>query len=143
MLIKIEFEKGGVFVAELFEEKAPQTSKIIAEKLPFEYEFLHSATSGQAIIAMTPDLPVPKENQRTIAIYPGSLCFLVKEEIYNIPNEIYITTGDFFVSRGYAIDYQQPINVFGQIKEKLDELDKIGSRILMKGTEKVKFSLMD
>jgi len=142
MRIKIEFQKGGVFTAELDEKKAPKTCKIIADKLPFEYEFHHSSTSGEAIVTLPRDLTVPKENQRTVAIYPGSLCFLVKEEIYNIPDEIYITTGDFFVSRGYAIDYQQPINVFGKINENLEELDKIGSRVSMKGAEIVKFSLL-
>ena len=140
MRIKIEFEKGGVFSAVLDEKKAPKTCKIIAERLPFKYVFHHSSTSGEAIVTLPPDLTVPKENQRTVAIYPGSLCFLVKEEIYHIPDEIYITTGDYFVSRGYAIDYQQPINVFGKIDENLKELDEIGSRISMKGAETVKFS---
>lgn len=143
MRIKIEFEKGGEFIADMDEKKAPKTCAILKERLPFEYLFHHSSTSGEAVVALPPDLSVPKENQRTVAIYPGSICFLVKEEMYNIPDEIYITTGDFFVSRGYAIDYQQPINVAGKINEKLDELDKIGSRVLLKGAEIVKFSRLD
>jgi len=37
--IKVEFEKGGVFSAELLEKEAPKTAAVIWDRLPFEYEF--------------------------------------------------------------------------------------------------------
>ena len=74
MRIKIEFEKGGELIADMDEKRTPKTCAILKEKLPFEYQFQHSSTSGEAIVAISQDLSVPKENQRTVAIKPGSIC---------------------------------------------------------------------
>jgi hypothetical protein len=81
------------------------------------------------------------ENQRTAGIYPGSLCFLVQNPPMRVPDELYITYGPYFISRGLRTDYQEPLNVFGQIEENLEELNTIGSRFSLKGAEIVKFSL--
>jgi hypothetical protein len=40
--MKIEFEKGGSFIARLLEEEAPKSCKTIKERLPFEYRFHQS-----------------------------------------------------------------------------------------------------
>jgi hypothetical protein len=141
--IKIEFEKGGVFYARLLENEAPKTCKTILNKLPFEYEFHQSIVSGHAVVALPPDLTVSPENQRTIGIPAGGLSFLVQDLPRNVPDEIYIAYGPYFISRCSYIEMQQPVNVFGQIDENLEELRKIGSRILMKGAEVIKFSLAD
>ena len=57
-----------------------------------------------------------------------------------IPDEIYITYGPYFISRGFRVDYQEPINVIAKIDENLDELEKVGARFLKTGSEKVKFT---
>ncbi len=136
--ITIEFEKGGVFTARLLEDEAPKTCAIIRERLPFAYRFHHSIVSGQAIVTLPPDMTMPRENQRVAGIYPGALSFLVKDEPVLVPDEIYIAYG-IFISRGLTVDAKQPVNVFGQIDGNLDELAKIGRRILMQGAEMVEF----
>ncbi len=140
--LKIEFEKGGVFTARLLEDEAPKTCETLKSRLPFEYLFQQSIVSGQAMVAIPPDLTVERENQRVAGILPGALSFLVKDEITHVPDEIYIAYG-VFISRGLFLDAKQPVNVFANIDENLDELKEIGMRIIMQGAEKVRFSLAD
>jgi hypothetical protein len=141
--IRIEFERGGVFTARLLEDEAPKTCEAILKHLPFAYTFHHSIVSGQAIVTLPPDLTVEPENQRTVGVPPGTLCFLVKDPPLNVPDEIYISYGPYFVSRCSTIDFQQPVNIFGQIESGFDELAKVGNRILMHGAETVHFSLLE
>jgi hypothetical protein len=141
--LKIEFQKGGVFYARLLEKEAPKTCETILARLPFEYRFHQSIVSGHAVVALPPDLTVEPENQRTIGIPAGGLSFLVQDPARNVPDEIYIAYGPYFISRCSYIEMQQPVNVFAQVDENLDELRKIGSRVLMEGAEVVKFSLAD
>lgn len=139
--MKLEFQKGGVFIAELLEEEAPKTCKTIKERLPFTYRFHHSIVSGQAIVTLPPDLTVERENQRVAGIEPGTLSFLVRDEPVRVPDEIYIAYG-IFISRGLTVDMKQPVNVFAQIKTDLGELKKVCQRILMEGAETVTFRLI-
>jgi len=141
--VKIEFEKGGIFYARLLEEEAPKTCKKIKNKLPFEYRFHQSIVSGHAVLTIPPDFTVEPENQRTLGIPAGTLTFLVQDLPRNVPDEIYIAYGPYFVSRCSYIEMQQPVNVFAQIEENLDELQKVGKRINMEGAETVKFSLAE
>jgi hypothetical protein len=141
-LLKLEFEKGGTFTARLLEDEAPKTCATLKGRLPFEYLFQQSIVSGQAIVAIPPDLTVEKENQRVAGIPPGTLSFLVAEEHTHVPDEIYIAYG-VFISRGLFIDAKQPVNVFAQIDDGLDELKEIGARIIMHGAEMVRFSIAE
>ena len=141
--IEIQFEKGGVFTAVLLEDEAPETCATILNHLPFTYRFHQSIVSGQAIVTLPPDLTVEEENQRTVGVPAGSLCFLVKDPPRNVPDEIYISYGAYFVSRCSTIDFQQPVNIFGLIESGQDELLRIGKRILMEGAEEVTFSLLE
>lgn len=138
--IRIEFEKGGAFVADLFEEAAPRTCLIIRDKLPFSYRFHQSIVSGQAVVALPQDLTIPRENQMVAPTPPGTLAFLVRDEVVLVPDEIYIAYG-LFISRGLTLDVKQPVNVFGRIRTGLEELRQVGRRILMEGAETVRFSL--
>ena len=69
----------------------------------------------------------------------GTLAFLVRDEPVLVPDEIYIAYG-IFISRGLTVDAKQPVNVFGQIEDRLGELAEVGRRILMNGSEMVRFS---
>ena len=140
--IKIEFERGGVFIARLLEDEAPKTCQTIRRHLPFEYKFFHSIVSGQAILTLPPDLTVERENQRVAGIPPGALSFLVKDEVVLVPDEIYIAYG-IFISRGLTVDMKQPVNLFAQIETDLAELKEVGRRVLMNGAEMVRFSLLE
>jgi hypothetical protein len=140
--IKIEFEHGGVFEARLLEDEAPKTCATIKQRLPFEYRFQQSIVSGQAILALPPDLTVEPENQRVAGILPGSLSFLVQDKTVLVPDEIYIAYG-IFISRGLTIDMKQPVNVFAQIETNLEELQHVGRRIHLEGAEMARFTLGD
>ena len=100
--LKIEFEKGGVFTARLLEDEAPKTCDTLKSRLPFEYIFQQSIVSGQAMVAIPPDLTVERENQRVAGILPGALSFLVKDEITHVPDEIYIAYGIFISAQPFA-----------------------------------------
>jgi hypothetical protein len=140
--VKITFERGGVFVARLLESEAPKTCAAFKKWLPAKCRFHHSIVSGQAIVGFPDHLTVELENARTVGIYPGTLCFLPRCPPLNVPDEIYITYGPYFVSRCSTIDFQQPVNVFGIIEEGLTELERVGRRILEHGAEEVAFSLL-
>jgi hypothetical protein len=138
--IALTFEKGGTFVARLLEAEAPKTCRIIRDRLPFAYRFHQSIVSGQALVTLPPDLTVPRENQRVAGTPPGTLAFLVQDKPVLVPDEIYIAYG-LFISRGLTVDAKQPVNVFGRVEEGLDELARVGRRVLMSGAETVRFSL--
>lgn len=138
--IKIEFSGGGVFRARLLEAEAPKTCATIKARLPFEYQFYHSIVSGQALVCLPPDLTVERENQYVAGISPGALSFLVADEPVLVPDEIYIAYG-IFISRGLTVDMKQPVNVFAQIDDGLDELAVCCRRVLMEGAEIITFSL--
>lgn len=140
--IKLEFEKGGVFVARLLETEAPGTCRTIAARLPFAYRFHHSIVSGQALVTLPPDLTVERENQRVAGIPAGALAFLVRDAPVLVPDEIYIAYG-IFISRGLTLDMKQPVNVFAQIEGNLGHLKEAGTRVLMHGAETVRFSLVE
>ena len=137
--MNIEFEKGGVFVARLFEEEAPKTCQVITQRLPFEYKFYNSIVSGQALVTLPPDLTVEPENQRVAGIPPGTISFLVKDDVVLVPDEIYISYG-IFISRGLTVDMKQPVNVFAQIETDLDQLEIACRRVLMEGAEIIRFT---
>ena len=68
------------------------------------------------------------------------MAFLVQDRPVLVPDEIYIAYG-LFISRGLTVDAKQPVNVFGQVEEGLDELAQVGRRVLMNGAETVRFTL--
>lgn len=138
--LRLEFERGGVFSARLLEQEAPRSCRTIRERLPFGYRFHQSIVSGQALVTLPPDLTMERENQRVAGIYPGAICFLVRDEPVLVPDEIYIAYG-VFISRGLFVDAKQPVNVFAQIDQQLEELARVGRRVLMEGAEMVTFSL--
>ena len=141
--IEITFERGGVFTADLLVEEAPMTCQFILEHLPLTLPFQHSTTSGQAVVGFPVAMTPKPENQRTVGIFPGSLCYLVCNPPMHVPDEIYISTGPYFIPRGFRVDYQEPVNVFGKIEGNLEQLANIEDRILKFGVEKVMFRLID
>ena len=141
--LEITFEKGGVFIAELLEEEAPKTCAEFKKHLPLTLGTTHSTRAGQAVVCFPEGINMVPEHQHTVGIYPGTLGFLCKKPEWMIPDEIYITYGKYFIPRGFRIDYQEPINVFAEIKENLAELAEIGERVHNCGKEKVTFRLID
>ncbi len=138
--IRIEFEKGDVFVARLLEDEAPKTCAAVTARLPFTYRFHQSIVSGQALVTLPPDFTVEPENQYVANTPPGTIAFLVADPPRLVPDEIYIAYG-IFISRGLTIDAKQPVNVFARIESNLEALATVGRRVLMEGAERVTFSL--
>jgi hypothetical protein len=141
-IMRIEFNKGGIFTSRFLEKEAPKTCEVIKKHLPFELQFHHSIVSGQAIVAYPNNLSVVREHQQVAGISAGAICFLVKDEPLCIPDEIYISYG-LFISRSLKLDIKQPVNVFAQIENNFDHLKEIGQRILREGSEIVKFSSLE
>jgi len=139
--IKLEFEKGGTFFAELLDQEAPRTCATFLAQLPAEIRFRHSMICGQAIasVKLPAGFNVDKEHQRNAGILPGTLSLLVKDDVLNIGFQMYIAYG-MFSSRLTKIDDKIPVNVFGHIDDGLDQLREIGGRILMSGAETVRVS---
>jgi len=127
-------------LAQLLEDEAPMTCETIKTNLPFEIRFQHSIVSGQAIVGYPSELTVAPENQRVLGIPPGTLSFLVRDETRRVPDEVYISYG-VFVSRSLKLDMNQPVNVFAQIEQDIDQLQGVCKRILIEGAELVRFSL--
>lgn len=59
--IRITFEKGGSFVADMLEDKAPETCKLIWDMLeePWSEKFIHSNYCGFCV--ESPYFPVPED----------------------------------------------------------------------------------
>lgn len=59
--ILFQFEKGGSFVVELLEDKAPETCRVIWEALeqPWSEKFIHTGMCGWMV--ETPYFPVPED----------------------------------------------------------------------------------
>jgi hypothetical protein len=137
--IRIDFQKGDSFQAELYDDEAPKTVAIIKARLPFEYTFFQSIVSGHALVCLPPDLTVPRENQRVAGVEPGTLSFLVKDEPVLVPDEIYLSYG-IFISRGLTVDMKQPVNIFGRVLGDIDVLRKACRRVHMEGAQTIRFS---
>lgn len=66
--IRITFEKGGSFVADMMEDKAPETCKAVWEALatPWREKFIHSDISGFTVespyFPVSDDCKLPLEN---------------------------------------------------------------------------------
>ena len=59
--IKFDFAKGGSFIVDLYEDKAPETCKIIWDMLeePWSEKFIHTGCCGWMV--ETPYFPVPED----------------------------------------------------------------------------------
>jgi hypothetical protein len=132
--IDIEFEKGGRFTGVLLEEKAPKTCNEIWDRLPLEYRWHHSASAGQGL-ACEVDFTIERENQQILHT-KGQVIFRVADPTRGIQSEIIIAYG---LHATYSIRHftHDPENVFAEIEEKLDELEKVGRRMFWEGGEKV------
>jgi hypothetical protein len=141
--VRIEFERGGVFVARLLEDEAPTTCAALKATLPAEIRFRHSMVCGRAIasVKLPPAFTPEKENQRIQGIPPGTLSLLVRDKVIGIGYQMYVSYG-IFSSRLVKLDMKHPVNVFAQIDEAIDQLFEVSERILMSGAETVRFEVV-
>ena len=139
-MIEIEFEKGGRFVAELFEKEAPKNCEAVWNALPIEGEAIHSALCGQMVWMVTKSIPleaVHEENQLVLGNLPGTIGIEAYRAETNLNRtELVFVYGPRFYMRD-PFHGEVPLNRIGMIKENLDKLLQIGTSIREYGKQKV------
>jgi len=138
--IEVEFEGGGKFTVELFEEVAPKNCEMIWNALPIEAEAIHCAYPGHGVWAVTHDNKLEQvhvENQKVWGNLPGTLAIDAYGPETNFNRtEIIIVYGPYYYPRT-PFTGDRPINQFGIIKSNLDELLETGKKIREFGKQKV------
>jgi len=144
--IVFEFERGGKVVAELLEEKAPKTCKLILEALPFQNPVVHAMWAGEEIFF--DGIPVPKtldyEND-TNNIVPGDVACLSSPSFHNVPHlaDKGVTSVCIFYGIGRprrSVDATLDVNVFAKIKD-IKAITEVARRIRWEGSEKITIRL--
>jgi hypothetical protein len=139
--IEFEFEKGGKFVAQLFEKEAPKNCETIWNALPIEAEAIHAAYSGQSVWMVTKNYikvkDVHEENQKLLGNLPGIVGIESYPPETNLNRtELVIVYGpNYYPRTPFAGD--RPLNRVGIIKENLDKLLELGINIREFGKQKV------
>jgi len=140
--IKIKFEKGGIFIANMLMEQAPKTCKTVLELLPFQGKVGHAMFSGQ-LLSTDIDTKLTKlENPRVYGLRPGDITLNIHHIPIQspdgrlIPHEIHFIYGPMIVERDFG--GYSPANFCAKITEdSLKELEKVARRIRTSGMEKV------
>jgi len=132
--IEIEFEKGGLFTANMLEDRAPKTCREMWARLPLEYRMHHSSSAGQGV-ACSLDFTTERENQQILHT-KGQVIFRVADPTKGVQSEFIVAYG---LHATYSIRNlsHDPENVFAEIVDNLDELEKVGRRMFWEGGEKV------
>ncbi|MDC3425456.1 DUF3830 family protein [Aquibacillus sp. 3ASR75-11] len=142
--IKIRFEQGEVLSAFLLKVKAPQTCELILNHLPFESAVTQSRWSGREINCRFSASSYPIRENQTIYTSIGEVCYWRDwnwEGSGDLSQAIAIYYGAELARshRGY-----EPVNVFAQIDySQLHQINKVGERIWLNGTEKVCFEKLN
>ncbi len=138
--IEIVFEKGGTFVAELFEKQAPRNCQTLWDALPLQAEAIQAAYSGQSVWMVTKEIPIEnvhEENQKLLGNLPGTVGLEAYGPETNIPRtEVIIVYGPNYYPRTPFVG-ERPVNRVAMIKVNLDELLKVGNTIREYGKQKV------
>ena len=95
--IEIEFEKGGVFIASLLEDKAPKTCKVVWDNLPLDGKVGHAIFSGKMMYLVVDTKLEELENARSFGFLPGDITYLTPFYGRDTHNEIAIVYGEALV----------------------------------------------
>ena len=129
--IEIEFERGGMFRANLL-ETAPKTGRLIFDHLPFEGVIRHAIMSGYEMWFPIGNLPGgdrPRENFTRI-LQKGDVCFLSEDWMWRKQSakveEAFEGEDSSCIYYGLSLprDFRgdEVVSVFARIAENLDEL---------------------
>jgi hypothetical protein len=125
-------------VADLLEDRAPETCALIWDSLPLEGRLIHGMYSGPELFILLPGSPaVARENQVQRPI-PGDIGY------WHIPGGIYATEPDetaelvFIYDRGVSIKgsdgSESWVNLFAQMRmQEADEFIDVCKRYLSEG----------
>ena len=139
--IEIEFERGGKFVATLFDEEAPETCNFVWNLLPLERIDACRAMISGAVI----DVPIEGKDFKTLehvysCLDPGLIGFVTsffpKRPKSKPRVDILIGYGRNLIHT--MSGFVTPTNIFAKITEgTVEQLSKVADRIKEQGIEKV------
>jgi len=135
MMLKITIGEH-VFKAKLHTEKAPETCRLLMEKMPITGKAIQARWSGEAAwLQMDPyGVEAPQENATSypgpgqLLYYPGG----VSEK------EILIPYGSAIFASKFGL---LPGNHFATIVEGVEFLEKMGEMVLWKGAQDIKLEV--
>lgn len=135
-MTKLRIESGGyVFVGKLEEELAPKTCEAFKKLLPLENKLIHVRWSGQAMWIPYGDLRLGLDFENHTShpakgeflLYPGGLSEM----------EIIVAYGRCLFSSQVG---QLAGNHFLTITEGLENLEKLGEKVLWEGAQEIKIN---
>ena len=144
--IIFEFERGGRVAADLLEEEAPKTCKLILSALPFENPVVHAKWAGEEIFI--DGIPMPGtldyEND-TNAVVPGDVACCSSISIRHEPHLADKGVTSLCIFYGIArprtsVDLTLDVNVFAKIKD-IKAITEIARRVRWEGSEKLTIKL--
>lgn len=141
--VRLTFERGGSILAELDEDLAPTTCKVVLSHLPLDSEALHTRWCGREIyfpVGVSGEVPVP-ENQTTQTSKGDVIYWREWEKASGDGPEIVALYYGPEVTRDHR-GYLK-VNVFGRVlPEFYEDLRVIGERVWQQGKEKVRIELV-
>jgi hypothetical protein len=140
--IRFTFERGGILLADLSPERAPQTIQQILRVLPYDATVYHTRWCGREINFPIKSLErVPRENQTATASI-GDVVYWQEWEIDEDPAEalaIYYGAETIRDHRGFLL-----VNAFARIpSEQWPQIEEIGLRMWQHGIEGIRVELVD
>ena len=137
MRIRLHFPADGVEVfAKLLQSEAPETCRIIGDRLPFEGDLTHGRWSGpEAYLLIDPSIRIPPENQ-TFHTLPGDIAFYSQKggRFFDWPDDM--SELAFIYGRGAQpsmMDGPIRVNIFGRIDENLEVFAAMCARLHTEG----------
>lgn len=129
--VEMVFERGGRFVIDLLEDHAPKTCSALLKVLPLKgLEVRHAKSSGDEVYVQAMEMVTEEENN--VDPSQGDVVFNV------MPNWRAIC-----IYYGPKITNRINFNRFGKIAENLEELEEVGNRVWLQGTEKADLRLLE
>lgn len=129
--VEIVFERGGRFEIELLEKDAPKTCSALLKVLPLKgVEVRHAKSSGDEVYVQAMNMIAEEENN--VDPVQGDIAFNV------MPNWRAIC-----IYYGPKITNRIKFNRFGYISKDLKQLEEVGNRVWLRGTEKADIRLIE
>jgi hypothetical protein len=132
--VKIEFERGGVFEAELLDIESPKVCKGFWELLPIKLKMFQSRWGGYELYNNT-DLPMNVEMETLTEV--GEEASVGEISYYNdFSNRMKKKLTALMIYYGDS-ELHSRVNKFARITQDLEGLWKIGERIWLQGPEEI------
>lgn len=132
--VKIEFEHGGVFKAELLESESTKVCNAFWELLPIKFKMFQSRWGGYELYNNT-DLPMTVEMETLTVVgekaSAGEISYYhgFSKRMSRKLTAMMIYYGD--------TELHSQVNKFARITKNLEELSKVGERIWLQGPEEI------